>query len=146
MKIPKTFKIKKCRLCQNSKLEQIHNFGNIFVSNFVSQKDIKKGVKGIIFKHNLSHKDACYEIATSDIGICWRKNGWGDNGQVSTKVKEYELYNLPVIKNNLMPLFNENKILLMIPYCKIYEPFIDECVESALTQYYTNFEYHNSHI
>lgn len=101
---------------------------------------IKEGVKGIIFKHNLSHKDACYEIATSDIGICWRKNGWGDNGQVSTKVKEYELYNLPVIKNNLMPLFNENKILLMIPYCKIYEPFIDECVESALTQYYTNFE------
>ena len=101
---------------------------------------IKQGVKGITFKHNLSHKDSCYEIATSDIGICWRKNGWGDNGEVSTKVREYELYNLPVIKNNLMPLFNENKILLMIPYCKIYKPFIDECVESAVTQYYTNFE------
>jgi hypothetical protein len=55
---------------------------------------IKNGVKGITFKHNLSHKDSCYEIATSDIGICWRKNGWGDNGEVSTKVKEYELYGM----------------------------------------------------
>jgi GT2 family glycosyltransferase/GR25 family glycosyltransferase involved in LPS biosynthesis len=60
---------------------------------------IKEGVKGITFKHNLSHKDSCYEIATSDIGICWRKNGWGDNGEVSTKVKEYELYGLLLIDN-----------------------------------------------
>lgn len=58
---------------------------------------IKQGVNGITFKYNLSHKDACYEIATSDIGICWRKNGWGDNGEVSTKVKEYEMYGLQII-------------------------------------------------
>ena len=45
MKIPKTFKIKKCRLCDNHKLEQIHNFGNIFVSNFVNQKNINNTVK-----------------------------------------------------------------------------------------------------
>jgi len=57
---------------------------------------IKNGVEGITFKYNLSHRDACYEIATSDIGICWRKNGWGDNGEVSTKVKEYEMYELCV--------------------------------------------------
>jgi len=62
-------------------------------------KYIKDGVDGIIFKHNLSHKDACYEIATSDIGICWRKNGWGDNGEVSTKVKEYEMYGVFRISN-----------------------------------------------
>lgn len=60
---------------------------------------IKNGVKGITFKHNLSHKDACYEIATSDIGICWRKNGWGDNGEVSTKVREYKMYGLEIINN-----------------------------------------------
>lgn len=58
---------------------------------------IKNGVNGITFKHNLNYKDACYEIATSDIGICWRKNGWGDNGEISTKVKEYELYGIGVI-------------------------------------------------
>lgn len=62
------------------------------------------GIEGITFKHNLSHKDACYEIATSDIGICWRKNGWGDNGEVSTKIREYEMYGL-IIFNNL----NKNK-------------------------------------
>jgi len=45
MKIPKTIKIKKCRLCHNSKLKQIHNFGNTFVSNFVNKKNIKKDVK-----------------------------------------------------------------------------------------------------
>ena len=38
MKIPKTFKIKKCRLCKNSKLKQIYNFGNHFVSNFVNKE------------------------------------------------------------------------------------------------------------
>ena len=72
-------------------------------------KYIKEGVKGITFKHNLTHRDACYEIATSDIGICWRKNGWGDNGEVSTKVKEYEMYGLQIIQsifNNFFSLDN----------------------------------------
>ncbi len=45
MKIPKTTKIKKCRLCFNRKLKKIHNFGNHYVSNFVQKKNIKKGVK-----------------------------------------------------------------------------------------------------
>ena len=62
---------------------------------------IKYRVKGIIFKYNLNHYDVCYEIATSDIGICWRKNGWGENGEVSTKVKEYELHGLNIITNNI---------------------------------------------
>ena len=71
---------------------------------------IKNGVSGITFKHNLSHKDACYEIATSDIGICWRKNGWGDNGEVSTKVREYEIYGVSVcnILQNLKVYSNKN--------------------------------------
>ena len=45
MKIPKTFKIKKCRLCKNKKLKQIYNFGNHYVSNFVNKSSIKKGIK-----------------------------------------------------------------------------------------------------
>ena len=43
MKIPKTIKIKKCRLCKNTKLKQIYNFGNHYVSNFVSKASIYKG-------------------------------------------------------------------------------------------------------
>lgn len=74
-------------------------------AEFISQINqiIAEGVDGIVFKHNLSHKNACYEIATSDIGICWRKNGWGENGEVSTKEKEYEMYGL-IIEND----FKEN--------------------------------------
>ena len=45
MKIPRTKKITKCRLCYNKKLTQIYNFGNHYVSNFVQKKNIKKGVK-----------------------------------------------------------------------------------------------------
>ena len=45
MKIPRTVKISRCRLCSNKKLFKIHSFGNLFVSNFVSKKDINKGVK-----------------------------------------------------------------------------------------------------
>ena len=71
-------------------------------------KYIKEGVNGITFKHNLTHRDACYEIATSDIGICWRKNGWGDNGEVSTKVKEYEMYGVWVYDD----INNKNKMII----------------------------------
>ena len=45
MKIPKTIKIKKCRLCKNPKLKQIYNFGNHYVSNFVNKSSIYKGIK-----------------------------------------------------------------------------------------------------
>ena len=45
MKIPRTIKISKCRLCSHKKFLKIHSFGNLFVSNFVSKKDIYNGVK-----------------------------------------------------------------------------------------------------
>ena len=45
MHIPGTTRIKKCRLCYNNKLLKLHSFGNLFVSNFVSKKDIYNGVK-----------------------------------------------------------------------------------------------------
>jgi glycosyltransferase involved in cell wall biosynthesis len=60
------------------------------------KKHIEEGIKGCEFKYNLSHRDTCYEIATSDIGICWRKKGWGENGEISTKVKEYKMYELEI--------------------------------------------------
>jgi len=45
MEIPRTIKISKCRLCSHKKLLKIYSFGNLFVSNFVSKKDIFNGVK-----------------------------------------------------------------------------------------------------
>ena len=45
MKIPKTKKIKKCRLCHNPKLIDLFDYGNLYVSNFVDKKFIHKGIK-----------------------------------------------------------------------------------------------------
>ena len=45
MRIPKTLKISKCRLCKNKKLLKIYSFGKLFVSNFVPKKNINKGIK-----------------------------------------------------------------------------------------------------
>ena len=45
MSIPKTIKINACRLCKNKKMIKIFSYGNIFVSNFVEKKNIKKGIK-----------------------------------------------------------------------------------------------------
>ena len=45
MKIPKTLKISRCRLCKNKKLLKVYSFGKLFVSNFVSKKNINKGIK-----------------------------------------------------------------------------------------------------
>ena len=91
---------------------------------------IKNGVNGITFKHNLSHKDACYEIATSDIGICWRKNGWGDNGEVSTKVKEYEMYGLQIL--------NEMKLKVGVVTSTNKSNKIDNIIRNFKQQFYFN--------
>ena len=80
---------------------------------------IKNGVNGITFIHNLNHRDTCYEIANSDIGICWRKNGYGDNGEISTKVKEYELYGLQVISNLNIFKFNSFDIIYFLYGAKV---------------------------
>ena len=45
MKIPKTKKIKGCLLCKNKNVKKVFSLGNLFVSNFVNKKQIKKGVK-----------------------------------------------------------------------------------------------------
>jgi glycosyltransferase involved in cell wall biosynthesis len=65
----------------------------------------REGIEGIEFKNNLTHKETCYEIATSDIGICWRKNGWGEDGQTSTKEQEYKIYNLSICNNLALNFF-----------------------------------------
>jgi NDP-4-keto-2,6-dideoxyhexose 3-C-methyltransferase len=43
--IPKTIKIKNCRLCQSLKLKLIFDYGNLYVSNFVSKRNVHNGIK-----------------------------------------------------------------------------------------------------
>ncbi len=45
MNIPKTFKIKCCRLCHSKDFRKIYDFGNLYVSNFVNKKNIRKGIR-----------------------------------------------------------------------------------------------------
>lgn len=51
----------------------------------------------INFLYNISHRESCRHIYHSDIGVCWRKKGWGDNGEISTKMREYKAYGLLVL-------------------------------------------------
>lgn len=100
-------------LCENQNILQIieqfiiiHNerpeivltiiYGNIEgTKKYVEKinKIIKEGIDGITFIYNLSHRETCFHIATSDIGICWKKN---DFDNISLKKKEYIAYNIIV--------------------------------------------------
>ena len=84
MKIPKTTKIKKCRLCKNRKLKQIYNFGNHFVSNFVNKASIKKGVKAPL---NLVYCSNCELLQlehTAPQEIMYKKFYWYKSGITQT--------------------------------------------------------------
>ena len=84
MKIPKTIKIKKCRLCKNQKLKQIYNFGNHFVSNFVNKASIKKGVKAPL---NLVYCKKCHLLQLEHSApqeIMYKKFYWYKSGITKT--------------------------------------------------------------
>lgn len=93
---------------------------------------LQKDIPGIIFKRILNKEDKINEITQSDIGICWSKIKKKDE-------IDYNIYNIPVIKNNLIPYFNKNKILIMVPYCNVYKPYIEKCMNTILNQTYKNF-------
>ena len=84
MIIPKTKKIKKCRLCFNSKLMKVHNFGNHYVSNFVSKKNIKNGVKAPL---NLVYCKKCKLLQLEHSApqeIMYKKFYWYRSGVTDT--------------------------------------------------------------
>lgn len=103
-------------------------------------KIIREGVEGVEFKKNLTHKETCYEIATSDIGICWRKNGWGEDGQTSTKEQEYKIYNLEIAKNldlNLNIILDRYEIC---SYVLAYDEYEKDVFKKNLCYYNLNYK------
>ena len=83
-KIPKTKKIKKCRLCNSKKLINIHNFGNHYVSNFVTKHNIKKGVKAPL---NLVYCNHCKLLQLKHSApqeIMYKKFYWYRSGVTNT--------------------------------------------------------------
>jgi len=84
MKIPKTKKINKCRLCSNLKLERIHNFGNHYVSNFVTKNNINKGIKAPL---NLVYCNNCKLLQLEHSApqeIMYKKFYWYRSGVTDT--------------------------------------------------------------
>ena len=84
MKIPKTIKIKECRLCNNKKLKQIYNFGNHYVSNFVNKSSIKKGIKAPL---NLVYCKNCTLLQLEHSApqeIMYKKFYWYKSGVTKT--------------------------------------------------------------
>ena len=83
-KIPKTKKIKKCRLCNSKKLINIHNFGNHYVSNFVTKSNVKKGVKAPL---NLVYCNNCKLLQLEHSApqeIMYKKFYWYRSGVTNT--------------------------------------------------------------
>jgi hypothetical protein len=77
-------KVKKCLLCGNSKLRSLFNVGNLYVSNFVSKKNISNGTKS---KLNLLYCNHCTLIQLSHLApqeIMYRRFYWYKSGVTKT--------------------------------------------------------------
>ena len=76
----RTKKINHCLLCKNKNIEEIFSLGNLFVSNFVKKKDIKKGIKAPL---KLLYCGNCSLIQLSHItalDIVYKKYYWYKSG------------------------------------------------------------------
>jgi len=76
----KNKKVKHCLLCKNKKIKKIFSLGNLFVSNFVEKKNIKKGIKAPL---NLLYCNRCSLIQLSHIApqeIMYRRFYWYRSG------------------------------------------------------------------
>ena len=85
-------KVKKCLLCKDTNLVSLFNVGNLFVSNFVKKKDVKKGVKSPL---NLLYCKNCTLIQLSHIApqeLMYRRFYWYKSGV--TKIMKDALKNI----------------------------------------------------
>lgn len=82
--IPKTYKIKKCRLCGNKKLKKIFSYGNFFVSNFVSKANIKRGVKAPLILVNCGKCSLLQLEHTAPQEIMYKRFYWYQSGITKT--------------------------------------------------------------
>ena len=85
-------KVKRCLLCKSSKLISLFDVGNLFVSNFVMKKDIKKGIRSPL---NLLYCNNCTLIQLSHIApqeLMYRRFYWYKSGV--TKIMKDALKNI----------------------------------------------------
>ena len=53
---------------------------------------------------------------------------------------KYESIDDIILNINLNHYYTENKMIIYIPYCKLYKPYINKCIDSVLKQNYENYE------
>lgn len=99
MNIPKTKKIKKCRLCKNDKLVKIHDFGNIYVSNFVSKNNINSGIKAPLILVFCSHCKLLQLQHSAPQEIMYKKYYWYKSGITKTMRDSLKELYLDIKKN-----------------------------------------------
>ena len=97
MKLPKTIKIKKCRLCKSAKLKKIFSFGNFYVSNFVEKKKIKNSIKApleLIYCKNCDLLQLRHSAPQELLyrGFYWYKSGVTDTMKLALK----EIFNVGI--------------------------------------------------
>ena len=102
MKKLKTIKIIKCRLCNSIKLDNLHSFGNLYVSNFVSKNKIKAGIKAPL---NLIYCKNCKLLQLEHSApqeIMYKRFYWYRSGVTITMKKALkDIYN-SIIKLNIL--------------------------------------------
>ena len=84
MKIPNTKKIIKCRLCGNEKLDLIYDYGNFFVSNFVTKSKIFKGVRAPLKLVNCKRCSLLQLSHSAPQEIMYKKYYWYRSGVTQT--------------------------------------------------------------
>ena len=105
----KTKRIKYCLLCKNSKIKKIFSLGNLFVSNFVKKKDIKKGIKAPL---KLLYCNNCSLIQLSHIApqeIMYKRFYWYRSGV--TKTMKLGLQNIFIESLRHVKLKNNDVVL-----------------------------------
>ena len=88
----KTKNIKHCLLCDYKKIKEIFSLGNLFVSNFVKKRDIKKGIKAPL---TMCYCNNCSLIQLSHMApqeIMYRRFYWYRSGV--TKIMRLGLKNI----------------------------------------------------
>ncbi len=98
----KIYKIHKCRLCFSKSLEFIYSFGKIFVSNFVSKSNIKKGIKAPL---NLVYCKNCSLLQLEHSApqeIMYKKFYWYRSGVTATMKKALKDIYHDILKLNIL--------------------------------------------
>tara|TARA_Y100000590_G_scaffold462927_1_gene628318 strand:+ start:50 stop:1273 length:1224 start_codon:yes stop_codon:yes gene_type:complete len=105
----KTKKIKYCLLCKNKNIKEIFSLGNLFVSNFVKKKDIKRGLKAPL---KLFYCNKCSLIQLSHIApqeIMYKRFYWYRSGV--TKTMKDGLHNIFKESLRYVKLSNRDVVL-----------------------------------